>query len=88
MSSSEYFSALFNSEMIETKNREITLKETLIKPFVIVLRLAYELPTADEEWLALKIQELFESVITANKYQFLECERQLSRKTIDIFGHK
>ncbi|CAG2181091.1 unnamed protein product, partial [Oppiella nova] len=44
MSSSEYFSALFNSEMIETKNREITLKETLIKPFVIVLRLAYELP--------------------------------------------
>jgi hypothetical protein len=88
MSSSEYFSALFNSEMIETKTKEISLKETLIKPFIIVLKLSYGLIIAEEEWLEIKIQELFESIITANKYQFIECEKLLSQKMIDIFSFK
>ncbi|CAG2110112.1 unnamed protein product, partial [Medioppia subpectinata] len=88
MSSSEYFSALFNSEMIETKTSEISLKDTLVKPFLIVLKLSYDISMTDEEWMTLKIQELFESIIIASKYQFLECERQLSDKLIEVFNHR
>lgn len=88
MSSSEYFSALFNSEMIETKTKEISLKETLIKPFIIVLKVTYDRDITQEEWREMKIQELFEAIIIANKYQFIECEKFLSRKLIEIFSFK
>lgn len=73
--------------MIETKKNEITLKETLIKPFLIVLKLSYDMAMTDEEWFDLKIQEFCESIVTANKYQF-QCERQLSQKLVDIFEFK
>jgi hypothetical protein len=88
MSSRECFSALFNSEIIETKTKQISLKETLIKPFIVVLKLSYGLIIAEEEWLEIKIRELFESIITANKYQFIECEKSFSQKMIDIFSFK
>ena len=71
--------------MIETKTREISLKETLFKPFLIVLKLSYEIAITPEEWLDLKVQELCESIVTANRYQFIECEKQLSQKLIDVY---
>ncbi|XP_054155637.1 uncharacterized protein LOC128954095 [Oppia nitens] len=87
-SSSEYFMALFNSDMIETKTKEIVLKETLVKPFLLVLKLTYNIQMSSTDWFQLKIPELFESVITANKYQFVDCERQLSEKLMNVFAYR
>lgn len=85
-SESDYFKAMFNNEWMETNTNCITIKEMQIKPFINVLKIAYGLSINHKEWNEAKIQELNESIIIANKYQFNRVEKILSNELIARFS--
>ena len=60
--------------MIESNLNEIKLEETFIKSFEIVLKISYGLDINDEEWDGISFVDIFEAIIIANKYQFIETE--------------
>ena len=73
-----YFRAMFSIGMIESKVNEIRLEETLVRPFELVLRVAYGLPLTEDQWNDYSFVDIFEAIVIANKYQFIETEKIIS----------
>lgn len=74
MSTSEYFKSMFSIDMIEATMDEIRLEEPLLKPFQLVLKIAYGCHITEEEWNGISFVDIFEAIVMANKYQFTEIE--------------
>jgi hypothetical protein len=70
---------------LETNYKCLELKETLIKPFIIVLKIVYGFDFNNENLEELEIPELIESLIIATKYQFTRVEKIRSQKIISKF---
>jgi hypothetical protein len=85
MSESDYFKAMFSNHWLETNYNCLELKETVIKPFINVLKIVYGFDFNNEDLEVLEIPELIESLIIAIKYQFTRVEKILSQKIISKF---
>ena len=86
MNTSEYFNAMFSSEMIEHNLEEVRLEEEPLygQRLMFVLRIAYGFKVTNNELKDIDFNELFDSVIIANKYHFKSVEQIVS----DLFFAK
>ena len=66
--------------MIESEVNQIKLEDQFIQPFQLVLKIAYGLIITEEDWNSIQFNEIFESIIIANKYQFIGTEIIISNK--------
>ncbi|CAG2168260.1 unnamed protein product [Oppiella nova] len=83
MSESDYFTAMFaTNEWLESKTNSMRLEETLLQPLINVLKMSYGFRVDTNEW---KLQEMNETIITANRYQFRRIESMLSAKVIQRY---
>lgn len=69
---------MFSIGMIESDVDEIRLDEALVRPFQLVLKVAYGLHLTEDQWSDYSLVEMFEAVVIANKYQFIDTETHLS----------
>jgi len=71
---SQYFRAMFSIGMIESKVNEIRLEESVAKPFELVVKVSYGVDVTEDEWSDHSFVDIFDAIIIANKYQFIETE--------------
>jgi len=83
MGCSDYFDAMFNSEMIECNLNEVKVEESLSQQFVFVLRIAYGFTISAHELNDLSFNGLFDSLIISNKYHFKTVEHIISDLFLD-----
>lgn len=82
---SDYFKAMFSIEMIESNLNEVRLEEKqFVNQFLFVLRIVYGFKVTEKDLNDLTFNELFDSIIIANKYDFKKVEIIIS----DLFMDK